>query len=122
MNREYGESLILKDMYTTQHMADIISKGTDLWAGTSGSYLMRMMGKVAYGQAGQTILDHPAYTLNLGGAVQAMAMNGYLLRPSSLKGNTIKHAFGGVRLLVQQALADNKAAIDELVKLKIREL
>ena len=119
MNREYGESLILKDMYTTQHMADIISKGTDLWAGTSGSYLMRMMGKVAaYGQAGQTILDHPAYTLNLGGAVQAMAMNGYLLRPSSLKGNTIKHAFGGVRLLVQQALADNKAAIDELVKLK----
>ena len=42
MNREYGESLILKDMYTTQHMADIISKGTDLWAGTSGNYLMRM--------------------------------------------------------------------------------
>ena len=119
MNREYGESLILKDMYTTQHMADIISKGTDLWAGTSGSYLMRMMGKVAaYGQAGQTILDYPAYMLNFGGAVQAMAMNGYLLRPSSLKGSTIKHAFGGARLLVQQALANNQAAIDELVKLK----
>ena len=119
MNREYGESLILKDMYTTQHMADIISKGTDLWAGTSGNYLMKMMGKVAaFGQAGQTILDHPAYMLNLGGAVQAMAMNGYLLRPSSLKGNTIKHAYGGVRLLIQQAFANNKAAVDELVKLK----
>ena len=119
MNREYGESLILKDMYTTQHMADIISKGTDLWAGTSGNYLMKMMGKVAaFGQAGQTILDYPAYMLNLGGAVQAMAMNGYLLRPSSLKGNTMKHAFGGVRLLIQQASAKNNAAVDELVKLK----
>ena len=119
MNREYGESLILKDMYTTQHMADIISKGTDLWAGTSGNYLMKMMGKVAaFGQAGQTILDYPAYMLNFGGAVQAMAMNGYLLRPSSLKGNTIKHAYGGVRLLIQQAFANNNAAVDELVKLK----
>jgi len=119
MDREYGESSILPNMFTTQHMADIISKGTDLWAGTSGSYLMRMMGKLAaFGQAGQTILDLPAYALNFSGAVQAMAMNGYLLRPSTLKGNTIKHAFGGVRLLIQQARAGNIAAINELIKLK----
>jgi len=112
---------ILENMYTTKYMAKIISDGTDLALpkGVMGKGIMGSIAKLsAFGQAGQTILDFPAYILNLAGAVSSMGMNGYLIRPSTLKGNTIKNMFGGVRLLIKQARAKDAKAVEELARLK----
>ena len=112
---------ILENMYTTKYMAKIISDGTDLALpkGVMGKGVMGSIAKLsAFGQAGQTILDFPAYILNLAGAVSSMGMNGYLIRPSTLKGTTIKNMFGGVRLLLKQARAKDAKAVEELARLK----
>tara|TARA_R110002020_G_scaffold384772_1_gene595774 strand:+ start:3617 stop:8722 length:5106 start_codon:yes stop_codon:yes gene_type:complete len=118
------ERLILKDIFTTPYMANIIRNGTDLGypdAILGKAILGRYLGRIAaFGQAGQTILDFPsAYALNLQGAVQSLAMNGYLgiTNPKASYKN-LKEVYGGVKLLMKQAKAQDPAAVRELAELK----
>ena len=118
------ERLILKDIFTTPYMADIIRHGTDLGypdailgKGLIGRYLGRI---ASFGQAGQTILDFPsAYSLNLQGAMQSLAMNGYLVSTNpKVTYKNLKEIFGGVKLLMKQAKAQDPSAVRELAELK----
>ena len=121
---EDTESLILKDMFTTPYMAKLIQEGTrlsfpDTIVGNSivGRYLGRI---AAFGQAGKTILDIPsAYMLNTQGAMQALAMNGYLIGANpKLAPKNIKEIFSSVYLLMKQARAKDPVAVKELSDLK----
>ena len=112
------ESLILKDMFTTKYMADLIRQGTRVNLPLSNS---RFMGRIAaLGQAGETILDIPsAYMLNAQGAMQALAMNGYLIGINpKLGAKNIKNLFSSVYLLMKQARAKDPVAVKELSDLK----
>jgi flagellar motor protein MotB len=115
---EDTESLILKDMFTTPYMANLIRQGTRINLPFSSS---RVMGRLAaFGQAGETILDIPsAYMLNAQGAIQALAMNGYLIGINpKLGAKNIKNLFSGVHLLMKQVKAGDPVAVKELSDLK----
>ena len=104
---------ILADLYAEPTMIKYIGEGLDIFS-QNGKSTQDFLGKAAsLGQATQTILDLPAYLLNLWGGVQGLISNGHLLRPSAYK-----DAVTGVKTLSNQLTLKDKKAVEEIAMLR----
>tara|TARA_R110000744_G_scaffold372045_1_gene483445 strand:+ start:1086 stop:5243 length:4158 start_codon:yes stop_codon:yes gene_type:complete len=117
-NRKGNQISLLKDIYTSPKMLKFIEGGIDYFGpatktlGSSG-FGRFVQNAAALGQASQTILDAPAYIVNLYGAGQSFLSNGHLF--NFAKGQAWKKS---AQLLRNQYYGTDEEATKALLKLK----
>jgi len=117
-NKKGNQISLLKDIYTSPKMLKFIEGGIDYFGPVSKNIGSTGIGRLlqnfaALGQASQTILDLPAYAVNLYGAGQSFLSNGHLFNLA--KGQAWKKS--GQQLL-NQYFGTNEVATKSLLKLK----
>tara|TARA_R100001082_G_scaffold72012_1_gene41173 strand:+ start:1906 stop:6057 length:4152 start_codon:yes stop_codon:yes gene_type:complete len=117
-NRKGNQISLLKDIYTSPQMLKFIEGGIDYfgpgWKNVGSSGTGRFIQNLAaLGQASQTILDVPAYMVNLYGAGQSFLSNGHLFNLA--KGQAWKKSG---QQLGNQYFGTNETATKSLLKLK----
>tara|TARA_R100000742_G_C4279394_1_gene103840 strand:+ start:1192 stop:5391 length:4200 start_codon:yes stop_codon:yes gene_type:complete len=117
-NRKGNQISLLKDIYTSPKMLKFIEGGIDYFGPTSeklgtGRFGRFIQNAAAFGQASQTILDIPAYIVNLYGAGQSFLSNGHLF--NFAKGQAWKKSGQQLR---NQYFGTDEAATKSLLKLK----
>ena len=117
-NRKGNQISLLKDIYTSPKMLKFIEGGIDYFGPTtkalgSSGFGRFVQNAAALGQASQTILDLPAYLVNLYGAGQSFLSNGHLF--NFAKGQAWKKS---AQLLRNQYYGTDEEATKALLKLK----
>lgn len=117
-NRKGNQISLLKDIYTSPKMLKFIEGGIDYFGPTtkalgSSGFGRFVQNAAALGQASQTILDLPAYIVNLYGAGQSFLSNGHFF--NFAKGQAWKKSG---QLLRNQYFGTNEEATKALLKLK----
>ena len=104
---------ILQDMYTSPQMGKYINNGLEIFnaKGKGGSDFFTKAAALA--QAKETILDAPAYLLNLSGGVQSLIANGHILNPRAYRA-----AVTELNTLAQQITLRNQAAVNKIARLR----
>lgn len=106
---------ILKDMYTSPQMAKYINQGLEVFnqKGKGGQDFFAKAAALA--QAKETILDAPAYLLNLAGGAQSLIANGHFLNPKNYV-NAVKE----IKTLANQLTLKDSKAVEKIAKLRER--
>jgi hypothetical protein len=106
---------ILQDMYTSPQMAKYINQGLEIFnqKGKGGQDFFAKAAALA--QAKETILDAPAYLLNLAGGAQSLIANGHFLNPKNYV-NAVKE----IKTLANQLTLKDAKAVEKIAKLRER--
>jgi hypothetical protein len=106
---------ILQDMYTSPQMAKYINQGLEVFnqKGKGGQDFFAKAAALA--QAKETILDAPAYLLNLAGGAQSLIANGHFLNPKNYI-NAVKE----IKTLANQLTLKDAKAVEKIAKLRER--
>jgi len=106
---------ILQDMYTSPQMAKYINQGLEVFnqKGKGGQDFFAKAAALA--QAKETILDAPAYLLNLAGGAQSLIANGHFLNPKNYV-NAVKE----IKTLANQLTLKDAKAVEKIAKLRER--
>jgi hypothetical protein len=101
---------ILQKMYTSKLMGQYINNGLEIFnsKGKGGSDFFAKAAALA--QAKETILDAPAYMLNLAGGVQGLIANGHILNPRAYRAAVTEVNTLGNQLTLRNNYAVNKVA------------
>ncbi len=103
---------ILKDIYTSPEMGRAINQGLELF-NNSGKIRSIWVNAASLAQAKETLLDLPAYALNLIGGTQSLIANGHFLNPIAYKA-----AVKEIGTLGNQLTLKNPVAVAKLAKLR----
>ena len=103
---------ILKDLYTSPEMGRAINQGLELF-NNSGRIRSIWVNAASLAQAKETLLDLPAYALNLIGGTQSLIANGHLANPVAYKA-----AVKEIGTLANQLTLKNPEAVEKLAKLR----
>jgi len=103
---------ILKDIYTSPEMGRAINQGLELF-NSSGKIRSTWVNAASLAQAKETLLDLPAYALNLIGGTQSLIANGHFLNPIAYKA-----AVKEIGTLGNQLTLKNPVAVAKLAKLR----
>jgi hypothetical protein len=104
---------VLQDIYTSPQMGKYINNGLEIFnsKGKGGSDFFAKAAALA--QAKETILDAPAYMLNLAGGVQGLIANGHMLNPRAYRA-----AVTELNTLGNQLTLKNPKAIKKVARLR----
>ncbi len=103
---------ILNDIYTSPDMGRAINQGLELF-NSSGKLRSIWVNAASLAQAKETLLDLPAYALNLIGGTQSLIANGHFLNPVAYKA-----AVKEIGTLGNQLTLKNPKAVEKLAKLR----
>ncbi|MEK9895015.1 MAG: hypothetical protein VW518_01130 [Burkholderiaceae bacterium] len=104
---------ILQQIYTNEKMAKYINQGLEVF-NTKGKGGQDFFAKAAaLAQAKETILDAPAYLLNLAGGAQSLIANGHILNPKNYI-NAVKE----IKTLANQVSLKDSKAVAKIAKLR----
>jgi hypothetical protein len=103
---------ILKDIYTSPDMGRAINQGLEVF-NSSGKLRSIWVNAASLAQAKETLLDLPAYALNLIGGTQSLIANGHFLNPVAYKA-----AVKEIGTLGNQLTLKNPKAVEKLAKLR----
>ena len=108
---------ILQDMYTSPQMAKYINQGLEVFnqKGKGGQDFFAKAAALA--QAKETLLDAPAYLLNLAGGAQSLIANGHFLNPKNYV-NAVKE----IKTLANQLTLKDAKAVEKIAKLRERNV
>ena len=104
---------VLQDIYTSPQMGKYINNGLEIFnsKGKGGSDFFAKAAALA--QAKETVLDAPAYMLNLAGGVQGLIANGHMLNPRAYRA-----AVTELNTLANQLTLKNPKAIKKVARLR----
>ena len=104
---------LLNNVFASKEVGELLNAGLDI-GNNKGKGLQNFLGRAAaLAQAKETILDAPAYLLNLYGAGQGLILNGMMLKPRAYKA-----AVTELKTLAEQIRLKDPKAVKKLATLR----